>query len=147
MGSFIHGGKSELMTERQGKSDFLLALTCSKASVASECVIFNLFLPMSDLSLVTLKSTGAISQGIETETEVVCVLEPRTASSQSNPRSCADPKRCSTSQISQQPIFWARAHVLEKHGVTKKAAGPSTTAQDVLTVTLPLLFSPAGSYF
>lgn len=75
MGSFIHGGKLELVTELQGKSYFLLALTCSKASVSSESLIFNLFLPISDVSSVTLTGAGAISQGIGME--VVHILELR----------------------------------------------------------------------
>ena len=146
MGSFIHGGKLGLVTEFQGKSDFLLALTCSKASVSSECLIFNLLLPISHLSLVTLKSAGAISQG--TETEVVCVLKPRrTASPQPDPRRSADPERRSTSLVSQQPIFALEQMFQKKRGVMKKAAGRPAAAQDVLTVTLPLLFSPTGGYF
>lgn len=142
MGSFVHGEELELVTELQGKSEFLLALTCSKASL-----IFNLFLPISDLILVTLKSTGAISQGIGTE--VVCVIEPRrTASPQSDPQSSADPKRRSTSLISQQSIF-VLEHMFQKNMVSRRrpAAGPPAAAQDVPTVTLPLLFSPAAGYF
>lgn len=124
MDNFIHGGKLELVTELQGKSDFLLALTCSEASVAPECLTVNLFLPISDLSSVTLKKRrshfarprdgGGVCFGAKKDGRAtVRPLEQR------RPRKVLD----LPNQLPAAYFFCAGAHVSEKHGVTKTAAG------------------------